>query len=120
MAKLNASLPAWWYAVTLVLAGTSIYEAHAWYTDYRLDEQIAHPSDAIVDDDTPPRLLLAKAAYLEQSGQPQEAIRLYHTLLNAGDLRVRELAHYNLATLYLSDAARLWNAVGVLEYARVN
>lgn len=123
MAKLNrplTALPLWWYLLTLTLAGTSAYEAHAWYRELQLRDRIAAPSRITVDDDTPAALLLAKAGSLAQTNRVQEAIRIYHTLLNSEDPAIREPAYYNLATLYLRDGAKLWNAVGVLEYARVN
>jgi len=67
----------------------------------------------------PEVLRFAKAFYLAQEDEVAEAIRLYNGLRDSDDLGLRERALHNLATLYLRDAAGLWNSRGVLEYPRV-
>lgn len=115
----RSALPLWWYLLLALCTGGAAYEAWAWQRESRWLAQLGEPERIHVSGATPTFLLMAKAAWQAQAGQAQEAIRLYHSLLNSNDPAVREPALYNLATLYLRDGARLWNAVGVLEYARV-
>ncbi|WP_052808248.1 bacterial transcriptional activator domain-containing protein [Methyloterricola oryzae] len=114
------ALPPWWYLLAAISFGGAAYEAWAWHRAAELQAFLAQPETIRETDETPPLLLLAKATHLAQTGRAQAAIPLYHRLLEAGDPQIRESAHHNLATLYLDQGAKLWNAVGVLEYARVN
>ncbi|WP_133717718.1 tetratricopeptide repeat protein [Methylocaldum gracile] len=108
-----------WGLLAAVLAGV-VYESYAVFRIARQNTLISQPERVEVDDKTPPVLVLAKAHRLERSGETQEALRLYTSILDRGDERLREQVHYNLGTLYLREAAQLWNAKGVLEYVRVN
>ncbi|HYE34610.1 MxaK protein [Methylocaldum sp.] len=126
MAHLIASLmrmrhsPALIWGILLVLLMGIVYEGYAVFRITRQNTLISEPERIEVDDKTPPFLVFAKARQLEQSGEPQEALRLYASILDRGDEQLREHVHYNLGTLYLREAAALWNAKGVLEYVRVN
>jgi mxaK protein len=84
-----------------------------------LNGLISQPLSAKPDDAAPPELVFARAYALAQNDRA-EAARLYGVLLEKGDAPFRARVRYNLGTLYLQDAARLWNAKGVLEYVRVN
>jgi mxaK protein len=108
-----------WGLLAVLLTGLA-YEGYAVLHISRENTLISQPERIEVDDQTPAILVFAKAAQLEQSGQPQEAIHLYTGILGRGDRSLRERVHYNLGTLYLREAAMLWNAKGVLEYVRVN
>lgn len=103
----------------VVLAAGAWYEGWALYRAERLNRRLADPAGIAVADDTAPELVFAKAAVLANSDR-QESLRLYSTLLQRGDAALRERVRYNLGTLYLQEAAQLWNARGVLEYVRVN
>lgn len=116
MARLNLALRA---ALALALAGAAHEGWHLWRAN-RDNALIAAPERIQVDPATPPALVFAKAYDLARHGDTQEATRLYGALTQTGDAELRTRAYYNLGTLYLGDAARLWNARGVLEYVRVN
>lgn len=106
-------------ALAALLAGAAYEGAELW-RDSRDNALIAEPSRIVIDNATPPAVVFAKAHDAARHGDAQEALRLYGTLTQAGDADFRARVHYNLGTLYLRDAAKLWNARGVLEYVRVN
>ena len=84
------------------------------------NKAIAAPERIKVGDDAHPALIFAKAFGLQQSGDPLEAIRLYGAILQNGDAHFRARVRYNLGTLYLRDAAKLWKDQGLLDYVRIN
>jgi mxaK protein len=86
----------------------------------RENAAIRSPQEIEVAEGTPPEVVFAKAWALVQSGASQEALRLYQTLPERGDIRFQARVHYNLGTIYLGEAAHLWNDRGVLEYGRVS
>jgi mxaK protein len=102
----------------VVLAGI-VYHGSQLYRIDRLQRDLADPTRIRVDADTPEVSRFAKALHLARQGEVAEAIRLYNGLRDSDDLGLRERALHNLATLYLRDAASLWNSRGVLEYSRV-
>jgi mxaK protein len=106
-------------ALTGLLAALA-YEGHALYRAERHNLLVADPARIEIDDATPPALVFARAYERAEAGDRTEALRLYGTILHRGDETLRARVHYNLGTLYLQEAARLWNAQGVLEYIRVN
>lgn len=108
-----------WGLLTLLLAGAAC-EGWVLYQAADFNRLIAQPAEIAVDDATAPELVYAKAYHLAKQGDRQEALRLFSTLGNRGDEAFRARVRYNLGTLYLRDAATLWNARGVLEYVRVN
>jgi mxaK protein len=112
-------LPLWWYCLMAALCGVLGYQAWAGYREYTIEKALANPSAIIVDEYTPAVLVFTKARYLDQTGNSGEAIRLYASLRNTGNQELQVKALYNLATLYLKDAAQRWNARGVLDAAHV-
>jgi mxaK protein len=109
-----------WTLLVLLLIGIG-YESHALYRIASDNRLIADPARIEINEATAPELVFAKAyAIAEAAGDRQEALHLYGTLLHRGDARFQARVRYNLGTLYLQDAAALWNAKGVLEYVRVN
>jgi mxaK protein len=86
----------------------------------RENAAIRSPREVEVTEDTPPEVIFAKAWALAQSGDSQEALRLYQTLPERGDTRFQARVQYNLGTIYLDEAARLWNSRGILEYGRIS
>jgi len=106
------------WLLPLLLTG-ALYEGWAWWRVERYHRQIADPAGIVVTNETAPELIFAKADSLAASDRA-ESLRLYALLLRDGDADFRERVRYNLGTLYLQEAAQLWNARGVLEYARVN
>lgn len=95
-------------------AGVSLLRA-AWF-----DQQLQEAGSIAVDESSDPELVFAKAFAAAAGGDHAAAYRWYGTLLEVADVGLRQRVRYNLGTLYLRDAARLWNARGVLEYVRVN
>lgn len=115
MARLNILLRG---LLALLLVGT-IWETTSLLRASRYNRMIAEPAQIEIRDDTAPELVFAKAVTVSRTDR-QEALRLYGRLLDRGDAGFRERLRYNLGTLYLQEAAELWNARGVLEYIRVN
>ncbi len=74
----------------------------------------------VITNDTDPQLIFAKAYEQQQNGDPLEAIQLYGRILQRGDAKFRAQVRFNLGTLYLRDAARIWKDRGLLEHVRVN
>ncbi|MGR9071820.1 MAG: tetratricopeptide repeat protein [Gammaproteobacteria bacterium] len=70
--------------------------------------------------DLPPEAMFSKALELNRKGEHQEALRFYNEIEPSGDLQFKTAVQYNMGTIYLQQAAALWNAQGVWEYNRVN
>lgn len=104
-------------AAFLLLA---IAQGIRWWQASRLDRQIASPGSVRITEATRPELVFAVARYKDEQGDFQEALSLYGSIQQAGPPDFQARVRYNMATIYLREAARIWNAVGVLEYARVN
>ena len=114
-------LPPWllWPALLLSLAG-AIHAGYALFTLNQHNRLLETPEQIVAGDDTDPVLIFAKAHQLQQQGAPLEALSLYGGIQQLGDGDFRARVHYNLGTLYLRDAARLWKDRGLLEYVRIN
>lgn len=107
-------------ALALALLAGALYHGAELWRQQRLERDLAAIGQLAVDENTAPPLVFAKAWQLEQEGAENEAIRLYASLRDTPDLGLRARALRNLGTAYLRDAARRWNAHGVLEHAQVN
>lgn len=68
----------------------------------------------------PPEVLFAKAHYMNQRGEYQQALRLYLMIERSGDQDFQIKVQYNMGVIYLQQAAKLWNAKGVWEYSQIN
>lgn len=117
MAKLK---PVWFVVVAVSCLTVAAYQGHAWQRIERLNRAILNPAAIAADENSPPELVFAKAWQLDRAGSGAEAIRLYASLQKTEDTALRARVLYNLGTIYLKEGAKLWNARGVLEYARVN
>ena len=106
--------------IALLLLGGASYHGFELYRLETINRSLANPDRIIVDENTPPLLIFAKARWLDQTGNSGEAARLYGSLRNTEDADLRARAFHNLGTLYLRDGATHWNAHGVLEYAHVS
>ena len=111
-----------WLLGALLLSATGIaiqsgIQLHELESRNRL---LATPERIEINHESDPHLIFAKAYQLQLAGDPLEAIRLYGTLLQQGDTHFRARVRYNLGTLYLRDAAKLWKDRGLLEYVRIN
>ncbi len=108
-------------AVALVLTlGGATYEAYALRQLITDNQWLNEPENIRLTTDLAPELALAKALSLQRSGKLLQAIQVYDLLLERGDAHLRARVHYNLGTLYLQDAAKLWKERGLLEYVRIN
>jgi mxaK protein len=108
-----------WPALLLSLAG-AIHAGYALFTLNQHNRLLETPEQIVAGDDTDPVLIFAKAHQFQQQGDPLEALRLYGGIQQRGEGDFRARVPYNLGTLYLRDAARLWKDRGLLEYVRIN
>lgn len=106
--------------LSLTALGVAIQSGIQLYQLENRNRMLATPEHIEINRDSDPHLIFAKAYQLQVSGDPLEAIRLYGTLLQQGDAHFRARVRYNLGTLYLRDAAKLWKERGLLEYVRIN
>lgn len=107
-----------WLIGLLLLVATLALGVYS-YQQHQLEKALKQPDSIIIDPDTLPILVYAKALHFAQTGNAGEAARLYGSLRNAADLDLRARALHNLGNLYLRDGAKHWNENGVLEYAHV-
>lgn len=80
---------------------------------------IEAPEQINVTPSTPIELIFAKAHRLEKK-DPIEAIRLYGEIASKAPPALLARIRYNLGSLYLNDAARVWKKSGLSEYIRIN
>jgi mxaK protein len=116
----SVRLPFWFFPLLALCLGGVVYEGFLLLRIHALHRAMADPATIRLDEHSPAALIFAKARYLNQIGEHEEAIRLYSTILHTEDRALQGSVFYNLGTIYLQDAAKRWNARGVLEYARVN
>lgn len=103
----------------ITLTGSLVSAVHLYRLNYH-NQLLATPEQITIGEDTDPLLVFAKAHDQQQNGDPMEAIRLYGSIMQAGDNRFRARVRFNLGTLYLRDAAKIWRDRGLLEHVRVN
>lgn len=122
MDRLTRTLLSPWLlgALLLVTLAGSLAAGIEWYALDRHNRMLAAPERIAIDRESDPLLVFAKAYHLQQAGDPLEAIRLYGSILQGGDARFRAQVRYNLGSLYLRDAAKLWKDRGLLEHVRIN
>ena len=85
----------------------------------RINDLARTPLAIEIDEDTPPELIFARAQALDTT-EPLESIRLYGLAKPLADSRLKAVINYNLGSLYLREAARLWKKSGLSEYIRIN
>ena len=105
-------------ALLVALIGT----AHAVNQMIQLNERNAEldlPEQIVLSDASTPELIFARAHWLE-GHDPLEAIRLYGTILQKSPPELMARIRYNLGSLYLKDAAKIWKKHGLSEYIRIN
>lgn len=114
------SWPGMVLAATLVALGiTEGWEGVQLYRAIHHNRALAHIDSLQPDAQTKPDLLVAKANRYIQQGKLQLALRLYTQALPRTEGRLKQKLSYNLGTLYLREAAGLWNRQGVWAYSRV-
>ncbi len=90
------------------------------WNGYRLNQRGAAPETIEITEGTPPELVFAAAQWKDTEGDYQQALSLYGSIQQAGSPEFQAAVRYNMATIYLREAAKIWNAVGVMEHARVS
>ena len=105
-------------ALLMTLAGTG-HALHAMIQINEANVEIESPEQIVLTDESSPELVFARAHWLE-SHEPLEAIRLYGTILQRSPPELLARIRYNLGTLYLKDAAKIWKKNGLSEYIRIN
>lgn len=105
-------------ALLVMVIGTAI-SVHQMIELNNLNAAIEAPERIVLTDESSPELLFAKAHWLERQ-DPMEAIRLYGLILRRSSPELMARIHYNLGSLYLKDAAKIWKKNGLSEYIRIN
>jgi len=102
----------------LVLAGTG-HAIHGMIKINEINAMMESPEKINLTDESTPELIFARAHWLENH-DPIEAIRLYGSILQRSSPELMARIRYNLGSLYLKDAAKLWKKNGLSEYIRIN
>jgi len=108
------------YILLFLLVIASLAQSFKIYRIENINQALSSPQSIEINEHTPAQLVFAKAWYLENTGQFQEALRLYNRLDNSVDKPLFESVKYNMGTLYLKQAAKHWNSKGVWAYSQVN
>lgn len=109
-----------WLLVVCLLA-YAYYQSRLNYQIWNYNELIAEPQTIAGDyDDLPAQVIFAKARYLNQQGDYQQALRAYAHIEQAGDRSFRLQVQYNMGVVYLQQAAKLWRVKGVWESSQIN
>lgn len=114
-----ASLDALLAALLLGLGATAGWEGYQLYRASHYNRALAKLDGLQPDAQIEPELLAAKANRDAQAGELESALRLYLQALPRAEGILRQKLSYNLGTLYLREAANLWNRQGVWAYSRV-
>lgn len=92
---------------------------------------IENPQQLVDQTELTPELMLIRAWHLQQKGNHQQALALYHSITQSplknkpkdnGQANLQpifETAHYNIGVINLNQAAEHWNEKGVWAYAEV-
>ncbi|MCX8050149.1 MAG: MxaK protein [Methylohalobius sp.] len=96
-----------------------IWEGVQAYRAIRHNQALATIDRLQPQEDTAPELLAAKANRHAQEGKWELATRCYVQALSRAEGQLKQKLHYNLGTLYLREAAKLWNQQGVWAYSHV-
>ena len=106
-------------ALFILALGGTLHAVQQMISINEMNGEIDDPEHIELTADAPPELVFARAHWLE-SRDPLEAIRLYGTILQRSSPELLARIRYNLGSLYLKDAAKLWKKSGLSEYIRIN
>ncbi|MGR9106188.1 MAG: MxaK protein [Gammaproteobacteria bacterium] len=95
------------------------FEAWQLIRGHSINEAVGNPESIVIDNDSPPEIIFAKAWYLSQTGEVGEALRLYNSIERRVSGKDFERVKYNMGYIYLREAARYWNEQGVWAYSEV-
>ena len=117
----NTYHPVGSWLLLLVLTLFAGRELDKMYSRWNYNSLIENP-ESITQPDAklPPEVLFAKARYLNQQGDYQQALRLYLSIEKSGNQDFQTNVQYNMGVIYLQQAAKLWKAKGVWEYSQIN
>lgn len=119
-ALIKRLLNPWLLRIALMVMAVGTADAiHQMIQINEINAEIATPETIVVTDASPPELVFARAHWLE-SREPLEAIRLYGSILQRSSPGLMARIRYNLGSLYLKDAAKIWKKNGLSEYIRIN
>lgn len=118
MARLNQLSAVLTVALLILVAGGG-WEGIQVYRAVCHNQVLANIANLQPTANTKPDLLAAKANWYVQTGQTESALRLYTQALSQAEGELKQKLNYNLGTLYLEQAADLWNRQGVWAYSRV-
>lgn len=109
-------------AVVLLLAALVmwLWSAVNWYDIGRERYAQAHLEWVEADQDCPPSALLAKGNQFATQGDWESALKFYAAAHQVNDPRLREMARYNSGVLYLRQAHKEWNRLGVYAADQIN
>ena len=118
---LNTYHPIGSWILLLALSLLAVRELDKIYSRWTFNSLIENPENITQPDtELPPEVLFAKARYLNQQGDYQQALRLYLLIEQSGDQDFQNKVQYNMGVIYLQQATKLWNAKGVWEYSQIN
>ena len=121
MQAINSQHPVYLWIMLLLLTIYAGFKVIDIVNLWSLNKQIANPESISEPySELPEPLIFAKAWQLNLEDDYQQALRLYNQLEQSKDQQLLESARYNMATTYLQQAAKLWNAKGVYEYEQIN
>jgi mxaK protein len=121
MTLMNSRHPISIWLLVICLAGYAYYVTRQNFRVWHYNNLIEHPQD-IADNysDLPPEVIFAKARYMNAQGDYQQALRAYAQIARAGSRSFQLRVQYNMGTIYLQQAAKLWQGQGVWEYKQIN
>ena len=103
----------------LVTIAGSVHALNDMIRVNQINAEIEAPDSIEITPSTPIELVFAKAHWLENK-DPMEAIRLYGEIIQKSGPALAARIRYNLGSLYLQDAAKVWKKNGLSEYIRIN
>ena len=117
----NSYHPVGSWILLLVLLVLAARELDKIYSRWTFNELIENPEKIPQSNaDLPPEVLFAKARYLNQKGDYQQALRHYLRIETKGPPAFQINVRYNMGVIYLQQASKLWKAKGVWEYNQIN
>ncbi len=91
------------------------------------NDAIENPQQLSEKNELTPELALISAWHLQQKGNNQQALALYHSITQSANTntpdsnyqKIHETALYNIGVINLGQAVKHWNKMGVWAYADV-
>lgn len=121
MNLINSRHPVSCWLLVLCLAGYAYYESRQNIRIWQYNDLIEQPQTIPEEySDLPAEVIFAKARYLNGQKHYQQALQAYAHIEKAGSRPFQLRVLYNMATIYLQQAAKLWQGKGVWEYNQIN